>query len=77
MFITVTHCSPQQRVKRVRVEHRRSKGGAKRAMPPKFLETIAILCFERRCSKQNSVIRLKSSILAPPNFWAGYATGVE
>jgi len=34
-----------------------------------------------RFSKQNSVIRLKSNILAtqiflaPPNFWAGYATG--
>ena len=36
--------------------------------PPKFLENIVILCFERRFSKQNSVIRLKSSILSPPNF---------
>ena len=35
---------------------------------------IVILCFERRFSKQNSVIRLKSNILAPQNFWAGYAT---
>jgi len=41
---------------------------------------MAILCFERRFSKQNSVIRLKSNILAhtkffaPPNFSAGYAT---
>jgi len=43
-------------------------------MPPKFLENIVILCFERRFSKQNSVIRLKSNILPPPNFWAGYAT---
>jgi len=40
---------------------------------PKFLENIAILCFERRFSKQNSVIRLESNILASPNFWAGYA----
>jgi len=49
--------------------------GAKGAMPlPKCLENIAILCFERRFSKQNSVIRLKSNILALPNFWAGYAT---
>jgi len=49
--------------------------GAKGAMAlPKFLENIVILCFERRFSKQNSVIRLKQSILAPPNFWAGYAT---
>jgi len=32
------------------------------------------LCFESRFSEQNSVIRLKSNILALPNFWAGYAT---
>jgi len=45
-------------------------------MPPlKFLENVVILCFERRFSKQNSVIRLKSYILPPPKFWAGYATG--
>ena len=50
-------------------------GGVKGAMPPKFLENIVILCFERRFSKQNSVIRLKSDILHPPNFWTGYATG--
>jgi len=42
-------------------------------LPPKFLENIAILCFEKRFSN-NSVIRLKSNILAPTNFWAGYAT---
>jgi len=34
-------------------------------MPPKFLENIVILCFERRFSKQNRVIRLKSNILVP------------
>jgi len=34
-------------------------------MPPKFLENMVILCFERRFSKQNSVIHLKSSILPP------------
>jgi len=34
--------------------------------PPKFLKSITILCFERRFSKQSSVIRLKSNILAPP-----------
>jgi len=44
------------------------------------VENIVIFCFERRFSKQNSVIRLISSILAPqifwplPNFRAGYAT---
>jgi len=47
--------------------------GDKGPSPPKFLENIVILCFERRFSKQNSVIRLKSNILAPQNFWAGYA----
>jgi len=39
------------------------------------------MCFDCLCSKQNSVIRLKSNILThpkffshPPNFWTGYAT---
>jgi len=46
-------------------------GWAKGAMPtPKFLENIVNLCFEKRFSKQNSVIRLKSNTLAPPNFLA-------
>jgi len=31
--------------------------------PPKFVKNIVILCFERRFSKQNSVIRLKLNIL--------------
>jgi len=35
---------------------------------PTFLDNINILCFEKRFSKQNSVIRLKSNILVPPNF---------
>jgi len=30
--------------------------------PPKFVENIVILCFERRFSKQNSVIHLKLNI---------------
>jgi len=49
--------------------------------PSEFLEHIVILCFERRYPKQNSVIRLKSNILAPsnlfaspPKFRAGHAT---
>jgi len=63
------------------VGHRRIQEGQRGYAPPKFLENIDILCIERRFSKQNSVIRLKSNILAskffaPPNFWAGYATGV-
>ena len=45
-------------------KHRRSQGMAKGAMPPpKFVENIVILCFKRRFSKQNSVIRLKLNIL--------------
>jgi len=40
----------------------------------KFLEHIVILCFERRFSKEISVIRLKSNILVSPNSWVGYAT---
>jgi len=44
--------------------------GGKGAMAPsKFFENIVILCFERRFSKQNSVIRLKSNILAPKYFF--------
>jgi len=55
--------------------HRRSQGGPNGApLPPNFLENTGILSFERRFSKQNSVIRLKSNILAPQNFWSGYAT---
>ena len=33
--------------------------GCKVAIPPTFLEHMVILCFERRFSKQNSVISLK------------------
>jgi len=46
----------------------------KGAMPPSNFWKMAILCFERRFSKQNSVIRLKSYTLPLQNFWAGYAT---
>ena len=53
------------------VTHKRSQGAP---CPPKFLENIVILCFEKRFSKQNRVIRLRSNILPPTNFWAGYAT---
>ena len=58
--------------------HRRSQWGRKGLWPPKLLENIVILCFERRFSKQNSDICLKSNIFPPKrppqNFWAGYAT---
>ena len=41
--------------------------------PLNFYNAV-ILCLdsERRFSKQNSVICLRSNILPPPNFWAGY-----
>ena len=42
-------------------KHRRSQG-AKGAIPPKCLENIVILYFERRFSKKNSVIRLQLKI---------------
>jgi len=45
-----------------------ARGGQSGHGPPKFLENLVILCFERGFSKQNSVIRLKSNILAPQSF---------
>jgi len=48
--------------------HRRSQGCQRGHASPKFLENIVIVCFERRFSKQNSVIRLNSNILVLPNF---------
>jgi len=49
------------------LRHRRSQGGQRSHALPKFLENVVILCFERCFSKQNSVIRLKSSTF-PPKF---------
>ena len=43
---------------------------------PKCLENIAILCFERRFSKQKNVIRLKSNILPPQKFLAPQIFGL-
>jgi len=53
-----------------------SGGGKGLCLPPKFLENIVILCFERRFSKQNSVIHLKSNILTPSQFlgWLRHCT---
>ena len=39
--------------------------GTKGAMTPQIFRNIVMLCFERRFSKQNSITRLKSNILAP------------
>jgi len=48
--------------------HRLSQGDKGAMALPKFLENIIILCFERRFSKQNSVIRLQSNIFDSPKF---------
>ena len=50
-----------------------ARGWPRGPWPPKCSEHMVILCLERRYPKQNSVIRRKSNILAPPNFWAGCA----
>jgi len=55
--------------------HRCGQGGQRGYAPQKILENIVILCFQRGFSKQNNVIRVKSNMLLPPNFWAGCATG--
>jgi len=52
--------------------HSRSQG-AHGAILPKFLEYLLILCFERRCPKQNTADRPKSKVLAPPKIF-GLAT---
>jgi len=49
-----------------------ARGGQKGHSPPQFLETIVILYFEKRFY---SVIRLKSSILAPQKIF-GLATSL-
>jgi len=55
--------------------HRHSQERGQRGYgPPKFLKIIVILFFQSRFSRQNNVICLKSNILPPSNFWAGYAT---
>jgi len=55
--------------KHLRREHRRSQGGQRGHGPQKkFLENIVILCFEKRFSKQNSVVPPKSNILDLQNF---------
>jgi len=55
-------------IAQVKQGHRRSQGGKGAMAHPKFLDNMVILCFERHFSKQNSVIRLQSNILAPQNF---------
>jgi len=51
--------------------HRHSQG-AKGPCPQKFLER-SHFALKEAFFQTNSVIRLKSDILPPPNFWAGYA----
>ena len=46
-----------------------SIGIARAAMPPKFPAYLFVLCFVRRCPKQNTVARLQSKYLtSPKNF---------
>ena len=46
-----------------------ARGGQRNHGPSKYLEHIVILCFERRFSKQNCAIRLKSNILVSPKYF--------
>jgi len=50
------------------------QGCPKKLYPLKFLAYLVVLCFERRCPKQNTVAHLKSKYLAPPNIlgWLHY-----
>lgn len=43
--------------------------GPKASFPKKFLAYLVIVCFERRCTKQNAVSRLNSMIYPKKNFW--------
>jgi len=42
--------------------------GGQGAIPHTYLAYLTILCFEKRCPKQNAVAHLKSNILPPQNF---------
>jgi len=46
----------------------KSMAAARRAMAPTFLAYLVILCFEKRCPKQNTVSYLKSNDWPPTNF---------
>ena len=48
----------------------RRSHGAKGIIDPKLLAFLAILCFERRCPKQNTVARLKSRYFSQQKFGA-------
>jgi len=58
-------------------KHRRSHGGAKRAIPPTFLACLVVLRLERRCPKRDTVARLKSKYLAPPKVLGWLRYGLE
>jgi len=47
-------------------DHSRRQGAQ---IPPKFLANLVILCCWRRCSKRNTVARLKSKHLPQKSFW--------
>ena len=63
-FTLYTHCYSLYTFSLIGV----AKGSQGGHAPPNCWKAV-MLCFERRLSKQNSVIRLKSNILATPKFF--------
>jgi len=49
-------------------------GVARGSILAKALAFFVVLCFERRCLKQNNAARLKSKYLVPTKISVGYAT---
>ena len=47
-------------------------------VPSKFLTYLVILCFERRCAKQNAIARFEVKRFASPRkFWSGCAIALD
>jgi len=63
-------------VKAALEKNRRGQEGRGVHSPKIFLAYLVVLCFERRCPKQNTVARLKSKYLAPKVLgWLCYCSG--
>jgi len=61
----------KSRFKLLATQSRRGSQGAREVIhTPQFLAYLVILCFERRYSKHNTVVRLKSNILFPSKFFS-------
>jgi len=54
--------------------NRRSQGGKGLCTPNICMPCLVVLCFEKRCPKPNSVVRLNSKYSAPPKLlgWLRY-----